>query len=95
MREKEEIPEPILLSNDEPSASHQIEAKGQSTEEEDGLEFKVNQAEEEEILSQKEIKNKLEELGDYDPTLDLSNYKIPSVKLLNDYGNGKIEIDKE
>ena len=26
--------------------------------------------------------------------LDLSNYKIPSVNLLNDYGSGKIEIDK-
>ena len=78
----------------EPSASTNSEPKN-LPKEEDGLEFEVNQAEEEETLSQKEIKNKLEELGDYDPTLDLSNYKIPSVKLLNDYGNGKIEIDKQ
>ena len=92
--EKEEISEPVLISNDEPSASTNSEPKN-LPKEEDGLEFEVNQAEEEETLSQKEIKNKLEELGDYDPTLDLSNYKIPSVKLLNDYGNGKIEIDKQ
>ena len=26
--------------------------------------------------------------------MDLSNYKIPKVNLLNDYGSGKIEIDK-
>ncbi len=91
---KEEIPESVLLINDEPYASTQTKAKDQSTEE-NGLAFEVNQAEEEETLSQKEIKNKLEELGDYDPTLDLSNYKIPSVKLLNDYGSGKIEIDKK
>ena len=56
-----------------------------------GIEVHVN---EEDTLSQKDIKTKLEELGDYDPKLDLSNYKIPSVNLLNDYGSGKIEIDK-
>ena len=91
---KEEIPEPIIVSNDEPSVLPQAETKDQTIQE-DGLAFEVNQAEEEETLSQKEIKSKIEELGDYDPTLDLSNYKIPSVKLLNDYGSGKIEIDKE
>ena len=56
-----------------------------------GIEVHVN---EEDTLSQKDIKTKLEELGDYDPKLDLSNYKIPEVNLLNDYGSGKIEIDK-
>ena len=91
---KEEIPELVLASNDEPSVSSQAETNDQTIEE-DGLAFEVNQAEEEETLSQIEIKSKIEELGDYDPTLDLSNYKIPSVKLLNDYGSGKIEIDKE
>ena len=74
---------------------HQLIANQRTYQRRGWLEFEVNQAEEEETLSQKEIKNKLEELGDYDPTLDLSNYKIPSVKLLNDYGNGKIEIDKQ
>ena len=45
------------------------------------LDLEVNQSQQEEILSQKEINTKLEDLGDYDPTLDLSRYKIPSVKL--------------
>ena len=62
---------------------------------EPNLDLEVNQSQQEEILSQKEINTKLEDLGDYDPTLDLSRYKIPSVKLLNDYGSGKIEIDKD
>lgn len=56
-----------------------------------GIEVHVN---EEDTLSQKDIKTKLEELGDFNPKLDLSNYKIPSVNLLYDYGSGKIEIDK-
>ena len=91
---KEEIPEPVFLTNNEPLVSNQAEPNEQTSEENE-LAFEVNQTEVEETLSQKEIKNKLEKLGDYDPTLDLSNYKIPSVKLLNDYGSGKIEIDKE
>ena len=91
---KEEIPEPVLLSNNEPSVLSQAESKNQTIDE-DELAFEVNKTEEEETLSQKEIKSKIEELGDYDPTLDLSNYKIPSIKLLNDYGSGKIEIDKD
>ncbi|MEC8610962.1 MAG: DNA translocase FtsK 4TM domain-containing protein, partial [Bacteroidota bacterium] len=55
------------------------------------IEVHVN---EEDTISSKDIKTNLEDLGDYDPTLDLSNYKIPKVNLLNDYGSGKIEIDK-
>jgi DNA segregation ATPase FtsK/SpoIIIE, S-DNA-T family len=33
--------------------------------------------------------------GDYDPTLDLSNYQYPTLDLLEDYGESKIEINKE
>ena len=66
--------------------------ENQETEEDNlGIEVHIN---EEDTLSQKDIKNKLEELGDYDPKLDLSNYKIPDINLLNEYGSGKIEIDK-
>ena len=59
----------------------------------DSLDINIT-ANEEDILSKKEIKEKTKELVDYDPTLDLSSYKIPSIDLLNDYGSGKIEIDK-
>ncbi len=61
--------------------------------ENDDLDIEVH-VNEEETLSQKEISNKLEELGEYDPKLDLSNYKIPKINLLEEYGSGKIEIDK-
>ena len=33
--------------------------------------------------------------GDYDPTLELSSYKLPSVDLLDDYGSNAITIDKQ
>ena len=52
-------------------------------------------AEKDEILSDKEVNKKLEEFGEYDPTLDLSQYKMPGIDLLQDHGDGKIKVDKE
>ena len=48
----------------------------------------------EKILSEDDIENKLKELGDFDPTLELSQYKMPAMNLLKDYGGSKIEIDR-
>tara|TARA_Y100001933_G_scaffold238516_1_gene262319 strand:+ start:2012 stop:4378 length:2367 start_codon:yes stop_codon:yes gene_type:complete len=58
------------------------------------LGIEINEIKDEETLSTNDIEKKLEELGDYDPTLELSNYRIPSIEILKNYGNGKIEIDK-
>ena len=33
--------------------------------------------------------------GDYDPKLDLSNYQYPTLDLLENYGDKKIEVIKE
>jgi DNA segregation ATPase FtsK/SpoIIIE, S-DNA-T family len=88
---------PESISTDEKVTPQEIVAGEEKEEKEKddnddlGIEVHVN---EEDTLSQKDIKTKLEELGDYDPKLDLSNYKIPAINLLNDYGSGKIEIDK-
>ena len=56
--------------------------------------IEINAIKQEETLSEDDIKKKLKELGDYDPTLDLSEYKIPGIDILKKYGDGKIEIDK-
>lgn len=77
------IPEPTV-------ATANAEAKDKGEE----LDMKINSGPKEEVLSKSEIEKKLEELGDFDPTLELSQYKMPGVDLLNDYGGGKIEIDK-
>lgn len=34
-------------------------------------------------------------IGDYDPTLDLSSYQYPTLDLLENYGDKKIEVNKE
>ncbi|MDB9964005.1 DNA translocase FtsK [Vicingaceae bacterium] len=52
-------------------------------------------AEKDEILSDSEVNKKLKDYGEYDPTLDLSEYKMPGIDLLADHGDGKIKVDKE
>ena len=61
---------------------------------EEGLGLEVTETTDEETLSESEIEKKLKELGNFDPTLELSQFKMPGMDLLNDYGGSKIEIDK-
>lgn len=46
------------------------------------------------VLSDEELNAKLAEFGEYDPTLELSDYKLPSVNELENYGSNKVEVDK-
>jgi S-DNA-T family DNA segregation ATPase FtsK/SpoIIIE len=42
------------------------------------------------------LSNKLvEDFGEFDPTLELANYKFPSLDLLKGYGNENIQIDQD
>lgn len=63
--------------------------------EDDGVDLKVEKvAEEEEVdtLSEKLVKD----FGEFDPKLELSNYKFPTLDLLKDYSSGSsITIDQE
>jgi S-DNA-T family DNA segregation ATPase FtsK/SpoIIIE len=60
----------------------------------DGVKFEVQSIEEEEMIVQDG-----EELphaqGDYDPKLDLSSYSYPTLDLLENYGDKRIEVNKE
>ena len=46
-------------------------------------------------LSKKDIERKLKEFGEYDPKLDLSDYKLPNIDLMEDHGSGNISVDKD
>ncbi|QNR24397.1 DNA translocase FtsK [Croceimicrobium hydrocarbonivorans] len=65
------------------------------SEEEDGTYFEIEQKEEEEALSASEVNRKVKEFGPYDPTLDLSKFKLPTLDLLKDYGSTNITINEE
>jgi DNA segregation ATPase FtsK/SpoIIIE, S-DNA-T family len=59
-------------------------------------EFSIDTGPKEEILEEENKAAQLvEEFGEYDPTLDLGNYKFPHYDLLNDYGNMHSKVNQE
>ena len=66
-----------------------IEAQSQEPDHNEA-EFKVETGEKDEILDNPE-----DQLGEYDPTLDLSNYKFPTFNLLNKYEGQERIVDEE
>ena len=68
-----------------------------STEKEDDVSMEVETVEEEE-LDEDDLKAQkiVEDFGEFDPKLELSNYKFPSLELLKDYtAGGGITINQE
>jgi len=57
----------------------------------DDIEIKIEKTNEEEALN--DISQQAE--GDYDPTLDLSSYILPSIDLLNDYSNKNQMVSRD
>ena len=78
----------------ETKTENQIEIKEKEDELIDDIGLEVISNKNEGSLSKSEIEKKLKELGDFDPTLELSKFKMPTMNLLNDYGKNKIEVDK-
>ncbi len=65
-------------------------------EKEDDLALEIEEPiEKEKTLTDKEVNKKLDDFGEYDPKLDLSDYKMPGIDILVDHGDGKIQVDKE
>ncbi len=62
---------------------------------EDTVPIEVEKVVQEDLLSKKEVNDKLKEFGEYDPTLDLSSYKLPNLGLLEDYGDRLLNVNKE
>jgi S-DNA-T family DNA segregation ATPase FtsK/SpoIIIE len=68
------------------------------TEHTDGNDDSVSMEVEEINFEEKSTKNisfNKTDLKKFDPTLDLSNFKNPSIDLLKDYGDGTIKIDQD
>lgn len=63
--------------------------KEKANEAEDDLELDIEKTVEEKTASTIQNDN------NYDPTLDLSNYKFPPLSILEDHGGDKVSIDKE
>ena len=77
--------------NENKSHSKELE----SSESPDELAMAVEVAKTETELSKKDLDRKLKEFGEYDPKLDLSEYKLPNIDLLEEHGSGNISVDKD
>ena len=89
---KEEIPIPVVEEKETPEVP-----KEPIVITSDNVSMKVEAAEdEEEIAEVDQLSKKLvEDFGEFDPTLELSNYQFPSIELLKDYSSGGITINQE
>ncbi|MFA7446148.1 MAG: DNA translocase FtsK 4TM domain-containing protein, partial [Flavobacteriaceae bacterium] len=58
-------------------------------------EFIVETAEEELPVHENMAAKLVDDFGEFDPTLELSNYQFPSIELLKDYGTSGITINQE
>lgn len=77
--------------NTEPEPKEQVP---EETTPEIKADFEIEKKEEEEALSAKELNRKVKDFGPYDPTLDLSKFKLPTLDLLRDYGSTNITINE-
>ena len=57
--------------------------------------FVIEKNEEEESLTENLSARLVQDFGEFDPTLELSNYKFPPIELLKDYTGGGITINQE
>jgi len=80
--------------DEEEPVEEEVEEEEMAVEQTDGVQFEVEEAiTEEEPAFVGDVLPHAE--GDYDPTLDLSSYQYPTLDLLENYGDKKIEVNKE
>jgi S-DNA-T family DNA segregation ATPase FtsK/SpoIIIE len=57
--------------------------------------FVIEKVEEEATVEENLAARLVKDFGEFDPTLELSNYQFPSIELLKDYSSGGITINQE
>jgi S-DNA-T family DNA segregation ATPase FtsK/SpoIIIE len=97
LRTEEASPEPEPEPEQEPEEEEEAEMvlsidtpeeNGDNKDEEEDMELEIAEAVEEKTTDEKVVAN-------YDPTLDLPDYKYPSIELLEDHQSDGVNIDTE
>lgn len=57
--------------------------------------FVIEKAAEEDTVEENLASKLVKDFGEFDPTLELSNYQLPSIELLKEYSSGGITINQE
>lgn len=69
------------------------ENHSESTNDPDG--FSIAVAQPDQSIDESVLDSSRKEYGDYDPTLDLASYVLPSIDLLKEYGNNGVSVNKQ
>jgi S-DNA-T family DNA segregation ATPase FtsK/SpoIIIE len=87
--------EPSIAKHSDPTASKSSDKSSDKSEQSE-LKVEVEPTVDEE-LSETDVKAQklVEDFGQFDPTLELSNYQFPTIDLLKKYDNEGISIDQE
>lgn len=94
-KEKGEMEVEVRIQEDPIAApNHEVKEEVQEPEA-DSLTLTVEEVEEEAALDAKAHQKLIKEVGYYDPKLDLSSFKMPTLDLMKDYGASNITIDQE
>ncbi len=94
--EEATIEEPVLKSTPTPTPPKPVVAEDSKTASDDEFEIEIEETVEEEEVVENLSTKLVQDFGEFDPTLELSNYKFPSIELLKDYTQGQsITIDQE
>ncbi len=72
-----------------------LEEESSEAASEDEEDFSVSVAKGDEEATEEEIRKKNREFGEYDPRLDLPDYHMPPIDLLDDHGTGEVQIDED
>ena len=90
----EAIQESVEISSEAAIKNTQQSPTKEAKEQE--LSMEIRQAKEEEVVVENLSDKLVKDFGEFDPTLELSNYKFPTIELLKDYTSGQgITINQE
>lgn len=67
----------------------------EQTNKETAQELEIQAPIEEQTLEENLASKLVQDFGEFDPTLELPNYKFPSIEILKEYGNSSITINQE
>ena len=90
---KEDL-KPTISNASELSLEPKIKEEEPKTEFESSDDFVIEKIEEEESLTENLSARLVQDFGEFDPTLELSNYQLPPIELLKDYSGGGITINQ-
>ncbi|PHQ28784.1 DNA translocase FtsK [Leeuwenhoekiella nanhaiensis] len=94
--EEEDLEEPVLKTTPTPVPPKPVVSEAPKAESDEDFEIEIEETVEEEEVEENLSTKLVQDFGEFDPTLELSNYKFPSIELLKDYTQGQsITIDQE